>query len=113
MKTNAIDFIKEKIICQEISYGIDITTNLVKAWIGEFEELEKERRAEQDKFFKDFESSDKQYSDELFIPTKLYTSQEVKLITNVLLNDIISEWHESKFQKELIGIIRERLNEVK
>ena len=44
---------------------------------------------------------------------KLYTSQEVKLITNVLLNDIISEWHESKFKKELIGIIRERLNEVK
>jgi hypothetical protein len=29
------------------------------------------------------------------------------------LKSIISEWHESKFQKQLIEIIRERLNEVK
>ena len=43
-------------------------------------------------------------------PQKLYTSQEVKVITNALLSDILSEWAEGKFQKGLNVIIRERLN---
>jgi hypothetical protein len=35
----------------------------------------------------------------------------INISTKALLEGIISEWHESKFQKELIEIIRERLNE--
>lgn len=40
---------------------------------------------------------------------KLYTSQEVKLITNLLLQDIIKEWIGTKFQKSLISILKERM----
>lgn len=40
---------------------------------------------------------------------KLYTSQEVKVITNALVEDIIKEWHESKFEKQLITILRSRI----
>lgn len=42
-------------------------------------------------------------------PEKLYTESEVKLIQMLLLEDIIKDWHKSKFQKQLITIIRERL----
>lgn len=69
MKTNAIDFISNKIELHEGLYGCGITTNLVKSWLLEFEKLEIERRIEQDEFFKEFEASDRQYPEELFIPT--------------------------------------------
>jgi len=105
MKTNAIDFIKEKIEFQEISYGILITTSTVKGWINEFEHLEKERLKEQDKFFKEFEASDRQFPDELFVPNKEKIKEELK--------SIIYEWFESKRKKSLIKILRERINDMK
>lgn len=102
MKTNAIDFIKDKIELQEVSCGVAITTNRLKSWIKEFEKLEKERLKEQDVFFKEFESSDRQFPDELFVPNKEKIKEELK--------SIIYEWVESKRKKSLIKILRERLN---
>jgi len=49
------------------------------------------------------------HAKDFFPPQKLYTPQEVKVITNALIDDIIKEYHESKFQKNLLHILRERL----
>jgi hypothetical protein len=104
MRTNAIDFINNKIELQEGLYGYDITTNLVKSWLLEFEKLELERRKEQDKFFKEFEASDRQQPDELFVPNNEKIKTELK--------SIVHEWVELKRKKSLIKIIRKRLNEM-
>lgn len=49
------------------------------------------------------------HAKDFFPPQKYYTPQEVKVITNALIDDIIKEYHESKFQKNLLHILRERL----
>lgn len=40
---------------------------------------------------------------------KLYTEEMVESIRKEELQDTIREWHESKFQKPLINILRERM----
>jgi len=67
-------------------------------WLDYYEEHNYNIHTAKEFFAKDF-----------FPPQKYYTPQEVRVITNALIDDIIKEYHESNLQKPLINILRERM----